>query len=118
MPVSREINSSQFGQKMQRFIDEELLKPEQKAYVKGFPQSEGKTDFLPHLRWDGQGELSRRITRGQVKQQKQHQTDEKQGWYSQQGSSNSVVEHLARSELDIQGPTAQETQGLNPEPLA
>ena len=118
MPVSREINSSQLGQKVEGFVDEELLKPKQKPNVKRFPQSKGKTDFLPHFRRNGQGELSRRITRGQVKQQKQHQTDEKQSWYSQQSSSNSVVEHFARSELDIQGPTAQVTQGLNPEPLA
>lgn len=101
MPVSREINSGQFGQKMQGLVDEELLKPEQKAYVKGFPQSQCKTDFLPHFRGNCQGELSRRITRGKVKQQKQCQTDEKQGWNCQQGSSNGIVEHLGKSELDV-----------------
>ena len=81
---------------MQRFVDEELVEPEQIAHMHRLAESEGLANLLLDLHRDRQRQVCRGIARREVKEKEQDETDEQQGRNSERQSADGVVEHAVR----------------------
>ena len=85
---------------MKRFIDNELLEPEQVADMDRLAEPERQANLLLHLRRDRQRQLRRRIPGGEIEQQEQDQADDKQRRNRNERPPDGVDQHPA----DVSGP--------------